>query len=92
MPAATNIPLKVIPNAPKDEVVGWRGSDLTIKITAPPVEGRANDHLCRYLARVFDVSPTNVTLLSGETSRKKTVQIVGVSAAEAQALLRPHIS
>ena len=91
MAAAVTIPLKVIPNAPKDEVVGWRGSDLTIKITAPPLEGRANDHLCRYLAEIFNVSPVAVTLLAGETSRKKRVQIAGISAAEAQALLKPHL-
>lgn len=91
MPAAVNIPLKVIPNAPKDEIIGWRGSDLTVKITAPPLDGRANDHLCRYLADVFGVSPVDVTLLSGETSRKKTVQIVGVSANEARTRLRAHI-
>lgn len=91
MPAAVNIPLKVTPNAPKDEIIGWRGSDLTVKITAPPLDGRANDHLCRYLADVFGVSPVDVTLLSGETSRKKTVQIVGVSADEARKRLKPHI-
>ncbi|MFW5866268.1 MAG: DUF167 domain-containing protein [Armatimonadota bacterium] len=91
MPSAVNIPLKVIPNAPRDEVVGWRGGNLTIKITAPPLEGRANDHLLRYLSDIFGVPAADVALLSGETSRKKTVQIVGISAAEARALLKPHI-
>lgn len=92
MADAVNIPLKVIPGAPKDEVVGWRGGNLTVKITAPPLEGRANDHLCSYLAEVFGVSPADVTILSGETSRRKTVQVVGISANEARALLQPHIS
>jgi len=90
--AAVKIPLKVIPGAPKDEIVGWRGEDLTVKITAPPVEGRANEHVRRYLAEVFGVSPADVTLLTGETSRRKTVQISGLSAAEAQERLRPHLS
>jgi uncharacterized protein len=91
MADAVKIPLKVIPNAPKDEVVGWRGSDLTIKITAPPLDGRANEHLLRYLAEILDVSPADVALVSGETSRKKTVQIAGLTAAEAQRALKPHI-
>lgn len=91
MSAAVKIPLKVIPNAPKDEIVGWRGSDLTVKITAPPLDGRANDHLCRYLADVFGVSPRDVTLLSGETSRKKTVQVMGVSADQARERLRAEM-
>ena len=92
MADAVKIPLKVIPNAPKDEIVGWRGSNLTVKITAPPLDGRANDHLLSFLADVFGVSPVDVTLLRGETSRKKTVQIFGVSADEARALLKPYIS
>ena len=91
MPVAVTIPLKVIPNAPKDEVVGWRGSDLTVKITAPPLDGRANDHLLRYLAEVFGVAPMDITLLSGQTSRRKTVQIEGLTAAEARAQLKPHL-
>ncbi|MFO8079273.1 MAG: DUF167 domain-containing protein [Armatimonadota bacterium] len=91
MAPAVKIPLKVIPNAPKDEVVGWRGSDLTVKITAPPLDGRANDHLLRYLAEVFAVAPMDITFLSGETSRKKTVRIAGLTAAEARAQLEPHI-
>jgi uncharacterized protein (TIGR00251 family) len=90
--AAVRIPLKVIPGAPKDEVVGWRGKDLTVKITAPPVEGRANEHLRRYLAEVFGVSPVDVALVTGETSRRKIVQISGLSAAEAQVRLRPHLA
>jgi hypothetical protein len=91
MPAAVKIPLKVIPNAPKDEIVGWRGSDLTVKITAPPLDGRANDHLCRYLADLFGVSALDVTLLSGETSRRKTVQIMGLSADQARQTLKAEM-
>lgn len=91
MASAVTIPLKIIPNAPGDEIVGWRGSDLTVKITAPPLDGRANEHLRRYLAEIFDVAPMDVTLLTGETSRKKMVRVTGISAAEARRLLKPHI-
>ncbi len=91
MADAVKIPLKVIPNAPKDQIVGWQGSRLKLKITAPPRDGRANDHLIDFLADVFDVSPVDITLVRGETSRKKTVQIAGVSADEARALLQSHI-
>ncbi|NLO04497.1 MAG: YggU family protein [candidate division WS1 bacterium] len=91
MASAVKIPLKVTPNAPKDEVVGWRGDVLAVKITAPPLEGRANRHLLNFLARVFDVSPADVTLLRGETSRTKTVQITGLSATQARERLAPHL-
>lgn len=85
------IPLKVIPNAPKDEVVGWRGGALTIKLTAPPLEGRANRELTGFLARVLGVSPADVTLLQGETARHKLVHIAGLTAADARERLRPHL-
>jgi hypothetical protein len=91
MPSAVTIPLKVIPNAPKDEIVGWRGSDLTVKITAPPLDGRANDHLRGYLAEIFGVPAVDVEILSGETSRNKRVQVIGVSADEARSLLNPYM-
>lgn len=85
------IPLRVIPNAPRNEVAGWRGNALTIKLTAPPLEGRANRELVGFLARVLGVSPADVTLLRGETSREKLVHVAGLTAAEAQARLRPHL-
>ena len=85
------IRLKVIPNAPRNEVVGWRGVALTIKLTAPPLEGRANRELCGFLADVLGVSPADVTLLHGETARHKLVHIADISAAEARERLQPHL-
>lgn len=86
------ITLKVIPNAPRNEVVGWRGEALTIKLTAPPLEGRANTQLCKFLAEVFGVSTADVVLLQGETSRRKVVHVAGMSAAEARGRLKPHLA
>ena len=86
------IRLKVIPNAPRNEVVGWRGDALTVKLTAPPLEGRANRALCGFLADVLDVSPADVSLLQGETARHKLVHIAGLSAAEARVRLKPHLA
>ncbi len=85
------IRLKVIPNAPCNRVVGWRGDALTIKLTAPPLEGRANRELCGFLAEVLAVSPADVTLLQGETARHKLVHIAGITAAEARARLKSRL-
>jgi len=85
------IRVKVIPNAPRAEVVGWRGEALTIKLTAPPLEGRANRELCGFLAGVLGVSPADVTLLRGGSARHKLVHIAGLSAAEARARLKLHL-
>ena len=85
------ISLRVIPNASHNEVVGWRGSELTIKLTATPVKGRANRQLCGFLAEVFGVSPAEIALLRGQTSRRKTIHVAGLSAAEARECLRAHL-
>jgi len=68
--------IRLQPRASRDEIVavqsnGW----LKIRITAPPVDGRANDHLLRFLARTCGVSRSAVTLLSGHTGRNKRVCI-----------------
>ena len=68
--------LQVQPRASRDELVGAHGGALRVRITAAPVNGAANAHLLRYLAKVFAVSRRDVLLLSGETSRRKRVRIV----------------
>jgi uncharacterized protein (TIGR00251 family) len=50
---------------------------LKVKITAPPEKGKANAELCTFLAKHFGVAPREVTILSGETSRRKRVRISG---------------
>lgn len=66
--------LKVQPKASKDELL-WHGEQLKARITAPPVDGRANAHLQAWLAKLFGVSKSQVTLLSGETGRNKRLRI-----------------
>jgi len=67
--------LHVQPGARRTEVAGAHGGALRIRLAAPPVEGRANAALRRYLADAFGVPQRAVTLLRGETSRQKTVRI-----------------
>jgi uncharacterized protein (TIGR00251 family) len=69
--------LHVQPGAKRTEVAGVHGDALKIRLAAPPVDGRANAELIRFLAEVFGVPLRNVTLLRGETSRVKHVRIVG---------------
>ncbi len=67
------------PKARADEVVGLHGDALKIRITAPPVDGKANQHLIRFLAKLFQVRQQDVELLSGETSRSKRLAIHNVT-------------
>lgn len=81
MPACT-LELKVIPNAPRDEIAGWLGDALKVKIHAPALEGRANDALLDFLAQQLGAPRRDVSLLRGEKSRRKVVQIHGLDAVE----------
>ena len=69
--------LHVQPGAKKTEVAGLYGDCLKIRLAAPPVDGKANECLLRALSNWFDVPLRQVSLKSGETSRRKVVEISG---------------
>ncbi|WP_192022990.1 DUF167 family protein YggU [Shewanella sp. WPAGA9] len=68
--------LYVQPKASRDSIVGLHGHELKIAITAPPVDGKANQHLIKYLAKSFKVSKSDVMLLKGLQGRHKQVKII----------------
>lgn len=73
--------VRVVPNASRDEISGWQGSILKIKLQAVPEGGRANRALCAFLARTLRCARREVRILSGEKSREKVVEI-GVPLTE----------
>ncbi len=77
MPSCT-LAIKAIPNAPKSQVMGWLGDALKVKVHAPPVEGKANEALCDFLAEELELPRRAVTVLRGDTSRQKVVAIDGL--------------
>jgi uncharacterized protein (TIGR00251 family) len=86
MPAPHSLlALKVIPNAPRNVVVGWLGDALKLKISAPALEGRANDELGDFLAMRLALPRRAVTLVQGGKSRQKLVRITGLNPAELRA-------
>lgn len=76
-PDRITLALRVQPRASRDEVAGLHGDRLKVRISAPPVDGAANRHLCRYLADLFEVPAASVRLIRGETGRDKTVEVTG---------------
>ena len=68
------------PGAKKTEVAGVHNAALKIRLAAPAVEGRANDALVAFLAESFGVPRRNVTLVRGETGRRKTLRIASPAA------------
>lgn len=84
-PPSCTLAIKAIPNAPRNEIVGWLGDTLKVKVHAPPVEGKANDELCEFLADAFGVPRRAVTLLRGDTSRQKVIKIAGLTREDLRA-------
>ncbi len=83
-PPSCTLAIKAIPGAPKNQVCGWLGEALKVKIHAPPVEGRANDALVEFLAETLGVHRRAVTLVRGDLSRQKLMRIDGLTLAEAK--------
>ena len=80
-PSAT-LELKIIPNAPRDEIAGWLGGTLKVKVHAPALDGRANEALLDFLASQLDLPRRTLTLLHGEKSRRKVVRVDGLNSTE----------
>ncbi len=75
-------PVWVKPRARRDQVIGLREGALHVALSAPPVEGRANEALVRFLSKVLGVGRSQVAIVSGEHSRHKVVRIGGLSPEE----------
>lgn len=86
MPYAT-ISVRVQPRARRDEIVAVRDGALVVRLTAPPLDGRANQALCRLLAELLGVRPSAVTVFRGERSRDKLIRIEGIAQAHADRVL-----
>jgi uncharacterized protein (TIGR00251 family) len=70
----------VVPRASRTEVVGVHGDALKIRIAAPPVDGAANEELIAFVARWLEVGRSLVSVTTGQSSRRKTLQIQGIAA------------
>ena len=83
--------VKVHPRAKKDAITGALGDALKLSLTAPPVEGRANEACIEFFARLLKVPRSSITIASGQSSRLKVIRITGITAAEFRAQLPPNL-
>lgn len=83
--------VKVHPRARKNAITGVVGDALKLALTAPPVEGRANQAVVEFFAELFAIPRSSVTIASGETSRNKVVRIAGVSKLAAEQRLAENL-
>jgi hypothetical protein len=79
--------VRIQPRASKNEVLRLENGSLKIRLTAPPVDGAANEALIKFLADRLSVTKSQVEIVSGHTSRDKIVRISGVSSDDVESLL-----
>jgi len=85
--APVTFSIRIQPRASKNEIVARSGGGLKIRLTAPPVDGAANEALVKFLADTLSIPKSHVEIVSGHTSREKIVRISGIDDAEARRLL-----
>jgi len=84
---AVTLSVRIQPRASKNELVLMEDGGLKIRLTAPPVEGAANEALIRFLAETLSVSKSQIEIVAGHTSREKIVRVRGVAESDAERLL-----
>jgi uncharacterized protein (TIGR00251 family) len=75
------IAVRLRPRGQRDELMGVRDGVLQARVSAPPVDGRANHALCKLIARRVGVAPSRVSVVRGEKSRDKLVRVEGIEPA-----------
>jgi uncharacterized protein (TIGR00251 family) len=84
---AITFAVRVQPRAKRDAIVGELGDALKVALTAPPVEGRANEACIRFLAEFLKVPRSSITIASGQSSRNKVIRVAGLTAEQFRARL-----
>lgn len=74
--------IRVHPRAKKNAITGELGDALKVSLTAPPVEGKANDACIEFFAKLLKVPRSSVTIASGQASRNKVICVVGLTAQQ----------
>lgn len=81
------LPVRVIPNARKSQFSGRREGEFVLRLSAPAIEGKANKEAVEFIAAHLGVSRSRVRLISGEKSRHKIFEIVGLNPSDVEGRL-----
>ena len=84
---SATLAVRIQPRASKNGVLRMEDGSLKIRLTAPPVDGAANEALIEFLSRTLSVAKSQVEIVSGHTSREKRVKISGMGEADVTRLL-----
>ena len=91
-PLEARIRVRLTPRSSRNEILGWSEGLLSVRVTAPPVDGKANAALERLIAKTLGVPKRDVSVVSGARGREKTVEIAGVTQDEVVRLLDQPIT
>lgn len=78
-PTGTSFSVKVHPRAKKNAITGEVGNALKLSLTAPPIDGKANEACIEFFANLLKVPRSSVTIASGHNSRRKVIRVMGLS-------------
>jgi uncharacterized protein (TIGR00251 family) len=81
-PAGATFAIKVHPRAKKNAITGEVGDALKLALTAPPVDGKANEACIEFFAKLLKVPRSSVTIAAGQSSRNKVIRVAGVTAEQ----------
>ncbi|MGB8916053.1 MAG: DUF167 domain-containing protein [Candidatus Sulfotelmatobacter sp.] len=81
-PGGVTFAVKVHPRAKKNAITGELSDALKVSLTAPPIDGKANQACIEFCAKLLKVPRSSVTIASGQSSRQKVIRVIGLSAEE----------
>jgi hypothetical protein len=87
-PSGATFAVKVHPHAKKNAITGEVGDALKLALTAPPVDGKANQACIEFFAKLLNLPRSSVTIAAGQTSRSKVIRVAGLSAEEVRQRLK----
>ncbi|HEX3031936.1 MAG TPA: DUF167 domain-containing protein [Bacillota bacterium] len=86
-PEGVTFKIRVQPKSSRNKLDGLYQDGIKVRLTAPPVDGEANQACLEFFAKLFGVSKSRVHLVSGHTGRSKVIQVLGITAEQARAVL-----
>ena len=86
---SVRLAVRVQPGSSRSAIENVVEGRLRVRVQAPPVEGAANEAVCRLFAKTLRVAKSKVRIVRGDRSREKTIDVAGLSVAQARAILEP---
>ncbi len=87
---AAQLAVHVTPKAGRDEIAGWRGGELQVRVRCAPEGGKANASVCALVAKAVRVPKSSVRVIRGDTSRHKLLELTSASDADVEAAFGPR--